>query len=55
LTRGGTGGFTEKFWIYDGDNPILEFAGGTATAPSDRYLWGPAVDQILRARDPACS
>ncbi len=43
----GTGGFTEKFWICDGDEAILEFASGTATAPSHRYLWGPAVDQIL--------
>ena len=43
----GGGGFTEKLWIYDGDEAILEFASGTATAPSHRYLWGPAVDQIL--------
>jgi hypothetical protein len=41
------GAFTDTFWAYDGDEPILEFASGTATAPSHRYLWGPAVDQIL--------
>ncbi|MDD4271174.1 MAG: RHS repeat-associated core domain-containing protein, partial [Thermoguttaceae bacterium] len=43
----GAGGFTDTFWVYDGDEAILEFAGGAATAPSHRYLWGPAVDQIL--------
>ena len=43
----GGGAFTEKLWIYDGDEAILEFASSTATAPSHRYLWGPAVDQIL--------
>ncbi|MHB8900009.1 MAG: RHS repeat-associated core domain-containing protein [Thermoguttaceae bacterium] len=41
------GGFSDKFWIYDGDEAILEFASGAATAPSHRYLWGPAVDQFL--------
>jgi hypothetical protein len=43
----GAGGLTDTFWVYDGDQAILEFAGGAATAPSHRYLWGPAVDQIL--------
>ncbi len=44
---GAGGGFTEKLWIDDGDEAILEFASSTATAPSHRCLWGPAVDQIL--------
>jgi RHS repeat-associated protein len=43
----GAGGFTDTFWVYDGEEAILEFASGAATAPSHRYLWGPAVDQIL--------
>jgi RHS repeat-associated protein len=43
----GAGGFTDTFWVYDGDQAILEFSNGAATAPSHRYLWGPAVDQIL--------
>ena len=46
----GTGGFTEKLWIYDGDEAILEFASSTATAPSHRYLWGPAGRDASRAR-----
>jgi YD repeat-containing protein len=38
---------TEAF-IYDGDQIILQFAGESSPdALTHRYLWGPAVDQLL--------
>ena len=45
---------TQTVFIYDGTNVVLQFEG-TGMGPmtfnvsnlSDRYLWGPAVDQIL--------
>ncbi len=38
---------TDTFWIYDGDQAVLEFDGDTAADLSHRYLWGDAVDQLL--------
>src|SRR5208337_3496392 len=43
---------TQARYIYDGNQIVLEFDGTgsgnlTATTPSHRYLWGPAVDQLL--------
>ena len=43
----GGGAATESFWVYDGDQAVLEFDGDTAGDVSHRYLWGPAVDQLL--------
>jgi RHS repeat-associated protein len=34
-------------WIYDGNQAVLQFDGDTAADLSHRYLWGPAVDQLL--------
>jgi RHS repeat-associated protein len=34
-------------WIYDGNQPVLQFDGDTGADLSHRYLWGPAVDQLL--------
>ena len=39
-------------FIYDRDNVLLEFEGND-TAPSQRYLHGPRVDQILAQEDNA--
>ncbi len=36
-----------SFWIYDGDQAVLQFDGDTAADLSHRYLWGDAVDQLL--------
>jgi RHS repeat-associated protein len=38
---------SERFFAYDGNQIVLEFAGDAASDLSHRYLWGPAVDQIL--------
>lgn len=43
---------TRDYWIYDGNQPVLEFhdensAAYTAPRLSHRYLWGAAVDQLL--------
>ncbi len=43
----GTGTATDTFWIYDGDQAVLQFDGATAADLSHRYLWGPLVDQLL--------
>ena len=43
----GSGTPTDTFWIHDGNQPVLEFDGDTAADLSHRYLWGPAVDQLL--------
>ena len=52
LDVGGTTTYT--YTVYDGQNPYLQVsdAGGLANAPSSaaisqRYLYGPAVDQVL--------
>jgi RHS repeat-associated protein len=37
-------------FVYDRDDVLLEFTGG-GTAPSMRYLHGPAVDQVLAQED----
>jgi RHS repeat-associated protein len=34
-------------WIYDGNQPVLQFDGNAVSDLSHRYLWGPAVDQLL--------
>jgi RHS repeat-associated protein len=48
LDADGNGTFEEKLhWIYDGNQPVLQFDGNTASDLSHRYLWGPAVDQLL--------
>jgi len=44
------GSTTQARYIYDGDQIVLEFEGSGslgATNLGDRYLWGPAVDQLL--------
>ena len=40
--------YTEKF-IYDGDHVVLDFLStdSSATVPHSRYLYGPAIDQVL--------
>ena len=43
----GSGTATDTFWIYDGDQAVLEFDGDGAADVSHRYLWGLAVDQLL--------
>ncbi len=48
LDADGNGTFEEKLhWIYDGNQAVLQFDGDTAADLSHRYLWGPAVDQLL--------
>jgi RHS repeat-associated protein len=47
LDADGNGTFTDNFWIYDGNQAVLQFDGNTAADLSHRYLWGPAVDQLL--------
>jgi RHS repeat-associated protein len=44
-----SGTATTKYYTYDGDEIVLAFSatGAGATSLTDRYLWGPAVDQIL--------
>ncbi len=39
------GGTTTQWYVYDGQNVVLQLnaAGGV----TERYLWGPAVDQVL--------
>ncbi|MFN0020614.1 MAG: RHS repeat domain-containing protein [Pirellulaceae bacterium] len=37
----------DNFFAYDGIEPIYQFDGPADTDLIDRYLWGPAVDQIL--------
>jgi RHS repeat-associated protein len=37
----------DTFFVYDGNQVALQFDGTEATDLSHRYLWGPAVDQIL--------
>jgi len=34
-------------WVYDGNEAVLQFDDISAAALSHRYLWGPAVDQLL--------
>jgi RHS repeat-associated protein len=50
VTTGGT--TTQTRYVYDGNQIVMQFQG-TGSGPlaannlSDRYLWGPAVDQLL--------
>ena len=50
VTSGGT--TTQTRYVYDGNQIVMQFQG-TGSGPlaannlSDRYLWGPAVDQLL--------
>jgi len=47
----------EEFYVYDGDDVVLDFvdangaAGGLSPTLKTRYLHGPAVDQILAQED----
>ena len=52
----GNGSWTNTVWVYDGNQVVLQFdsSGTTGSASaltagdlSHRYLWGPAVDQLL--------
>jgi RHS repeat-associated protein len=54
-TSGAVGSQATTTWtVYDGDNPYADYNSNAATAPTSRYLYGPAVDMIL-ARDDAGS
>jgi RHS repeat-associated protein len=41
----------DTFFAYDGIEPILQFDGASASDLTNRYLFGPAVDQILASED----
>jgi hypothetical protein len=43
----GSQGMMPTSYVYDGDQVALEFKGSVASNLSDRFLWGPAVDQVL--------
>jgi RHS repeat-associated protein len=49
----GGGTATDQFWAFDGQsiNPSLEFQGTVTSDLTNRYLWGPNVDQILTSED----
>jgi RHS repeat-associated protein len=38
---------TDRFFIHEDGQIVLEFDGGSASELTNRYLWGPMVDQIL--------
>ena len=38
---------SERFFVYDGNQIVLAFDGDQANDVTNRYLWGPVVDQIL--------
>jgi RHS repeat-associated protein len=38
---------SERFFAYDGNQIVLAFDGDSDTDLTNRYLWGPVVDQIL--------
>jgi RHS repeat-associated protein len=42
----------DNFFAYDGIQPILQLDGAADTDLTNRYLWGPAVDQILADEQP---
>ncbi|MDA1051866.1 MAG: FG-GAP-like repeat-containing protein [Planctomycetota bacterium] len=44
---GGPQGESQRYFVYDGTQIILDFAGPDATDLSHRYLWGEAVDQLF--------
>jgi RHS repeat-associated protein len=43
----GEQGAEERYFAYDGNQIALEFDGTESSDLAHRYLWGPAVDQIL--------
>jgi len=43
----GPGAAVDTFFSHEGGQVALQFAGSTASTLSHRYLWGPAVDQLL--------
>ncbi len=45
-TNGSPTGTTTARYVFDGTNMVLAFDGSTDNL-TDRYLWGPAVDQVL--------
>ena len=50
-TPGGAGTLaSQQQFVYDGNEIVLSFDGSTGSSLTNRYLWGPAVDQLLRRR-----
>jgi RHS repeat-associated protein len=47
VTSGGT--TTTQWFVYDGQNLVLQL--NATGAVGERYLWGPAVDQVLAEED----
>jgi len=43
----GEEGAEETFFAYDGNQIALQFNGSESSDLAHRYLWGPAVDQVL--------
>ena len=41
---------SQRQFVYDGNQIVLSFDGNTNSSLTNRYLWGPAVDQLLRDR-----
>ena len=39
---------SQRQFVYDGNQIVLSFDGNTNSSLTNRYLWGPAVDQLLR-------
>jgi RHS repeat-associated protein len=44
-SSGSPTGSTSQYYVFDGVNMVLAF--NSSDALTDRYLWGPAVDQLL--------
>jgi len=42
---------TSQWFAYDGQQMVLSFSTSAATAPANRYLSGPVVDQYFAAED----
>jgi|GEM_PF-1725848 len=38
---------TDRFFVYEDGHVVLQFDGGSASDLTNRYVWGPMVDQIL--------
>ena len=47
-----TGSTTQQQFVYDGNQIVLSFSGSTNSTLTNRYLWGPAVDQLLVQESP---
>jgi RHS repeat-associated protein len=43
----GAQGAQNTYYAYDGNQIVLKFNGSSASNLANRYLWGPAIDQIL--------